>query len=159
MKVHRYKNNSPKLILENFFSGEVSAWGLFEDSFGIIRKRFKCKISGKWDEEHKTLTIKENFLYDDGVKEKRNWKFLKKNSNCYIGTTDSVIGEAIGHNSGNTFHWKYTFELSLFGNKTRVKFDDWMYLQDNNIIINKAKMKKFGFKIGTVILFYKRNSN
>ena len=159
MKVHRYKNNSPKLILENFFSGETSAWGLFEDPFGIIRKRFTCNISGKWDKEHKTLAIKEDFLYEDGVKEKRNWELLKKSSNCYIGTTDNVIGEAIGYTSGNTFHWKYTFELSLFGNKTRVKFDDWMYLQDNNIIINKAKMKKFGFKIGTVILFYKRNSN
>ena len=77
--------------------------------------------------------------------------------NCYVGTTDNVIGEAVGYTAGNTFHWKYTFELTLFGNKTRVKFDDWMYLQDNNIIINKAKMKKFGFKLGTVILFYKKN--
>ena len=30
-------------------------------------------------------------------------------------------------------------------------------MQENNIIINKAKMKKFGFKLGTVILFYKKN--
>ena len=37
MSVNRYKNNKPKFILENFFSGEISAWGLFEDPFGIIR--------------------------------------------------------------------------------------------------------------------------
>lgn len=157
MSVNRYKNNKPKFILENFFSGEISAWGLFEDPFGIIRKRFTCKITGKWDDKLKTLKITEDFLYDDGVKENRNWELLKKSSNCYVGTTDNVIGEAIGYTAGNTFHWKYTFELKLFGNKTRVKFDDWMYLQDNNIIINKAKMKKFGFKLGTVILFYKKN--
>ena len=157
MSINRYKNNKPKFILENFFSGEISAWGLFEDPFGIIRKRFTCKITGKWDDKLKTLKIKEDFLYDDGVKENRNWELLKKSSNCYVGTTDNVIGEAVGYTAGNTFHWKYTFELKLFGNKTRVQFDDWMYLQDNNIIINKAKMKKFGFKLGTVILFYKKN--
>ena len=157
MSVNRYKNNKPKFILENFFSGEISAWGLFEDPFGIIRKRFTCKITGKWDDKLKTLKITEDFLYDDGVKENRNWELLKKSSNCYVGTTDNVIGEAVGYTAGNTFHWKYTFELKLFGNKTRVKFDDWMYLQDDNIIINKAKMKKFGFKLGTVILFYKKN--
>ncbi len=157
MSVNRYKNNKPKFILENFFSGEISAWGLFEDPFGIIRKRFTCKITGKWDDKLKTLKIKEDFLYDDGVKENRNWELLKKSSNCYVGTTDNVIGEAVGYTAGNTFHWKYTFELTLFGNKTRVKFDDWMYLQENNFIINKAKMKKFGFKLGTVILFYKKN--
>ena len=157
MSINRYKNNKPKFILENFFSGEISAWGLFEDPFGIIRKRFTCKITGKWDDKLKTLKITEDFLYDDGVKENRNWELLKKSSNCYVGTTNNVIGEAVGYTAGNTFHWKYTFELKLFGNKTRVKFDDWMYLQDNNIIINKAKMKKFGFKLGTVILFYKKN--
>ena len=140
MSINRYKNNKPKFILENFFSGEISAWGLFEDPFGIIRKRFTCKITGKWDDKLKTLKITEDFLYDDGVKENRNWELLKKSNNCYVGTTDNVIGEAVGYTAGNTFHWKYTFELTLFGNKTRVKFDDWMYLQENNIIINKAKM-------------------
>ena len=78
MSVNRYKNNKPKFILENFFSGEISAWGLFEDPFGIIRKRFTCKITGKWDDKLKTLKITEDFLYDDGVKENRNWELLKK---------------------------------------------------------------------------------
>ena len=69
MSINRYKNNKPKFILEKFFSGEISAWGLFEDPFGIIRKRFTCKITGKWDDKLKTLKIIEDFLYDDGVKE------------------------------------------------------------------------------------------
>jgi hypothetical protein len=157
MSIIRYKNVKPKLKLENFFSGNVNAWGLFEDPFGIIRKRFSCNIEGKWDEKIKTLTIDENFVYDDGFKEIRKWRLIKKNNNYYEGSTENVVGKAIGHTSGNTFHWKYTFELSLFGKKTKVKFDDWMYLQNRNIIINKAVMKKFGIKLGTVILFYKKN--
>ena len=46
MTVYRYKNNTPKLKLEDFFSGDISVWGMFEDTFGIIRKSFTCKISG-----------------------------------------------------------------------------------------------------------------
>ena len=30
---------------------------------------------------------------------------------------------------------------------TKVDFDDYMYLQDSSVIINKAKMKKFGIKL------------
>ena len=158
MAVYRYKNNKPKLKLEEFFLGDISAWGMFEDSFGIIRKKFTCEINGSWNEQSKTLNIKENFMYDDGIKEYRNWILIKTDNNCYEGTSDSVIGKAIGFTSGNTFHWKYTFELPLFGRKTKVRFDDWMYLQDSNVIINKAYMKKFGLKLGTVTLFYKKNN-
>ncbi len=157
MRVKRYKNNKPILKLENFFSGKILAWGLFEDPCGIVRKRFTCEINGNWDEKSNTLNIIENFIYDDGVNEKRNWNLVKTGNNSYEGTTDNVIGKAIGHTSGNTFHWKYTFELPLFGRKTRVNFDDWMYLQDNDVIINKAKMKKFGIKLGTVVLFYRKH--
>ena len=157
MGIERYKMNKPNLDLEKFFSGNVFAWGLFEDPFGVVRKRFTCKINGSWNKKLNILNIEEDFVYDDGVTEKRNWHLSKVSTNSYEGITDNVIGKAIGHTSGNTFHWKYTFQLSLFGRKTKVKFDDWMYLQDNDVIINKAKMKKFGLKLGTVILFYKKN--
>ena len=37
-----------------------------------------------------------------------------------------------------------------------VHFDDWMYLQENNILINKAKVTKWGFKVGEVLLFFSK---
>lgn len=157
MTIERYKNIIPKLELEKYFSGNIEAWGQFEDVFGIVRKKFTCKIIGNWDKKIKILTITENFTYDDGVKEKRIWKLVKKENNYFEGSTKGVIGIANGKVCGNTFHWRYKFELPLYGIKTRVNFDDWMFLQDNNVIINKAKMKKFGFKLGTVFLFFKKN--
>ena len=156
MSIKRYKNIKPKLKLEDFFSGKLEAWGLFEDIFGIIRKIFTCKITGDWNKKTKTLTITEDFIYEDGIKEKRVWKIIKINNNNYEGTTENVIGIAKGYTCGNTFHWKYKFELPLYGKKARVNFNDWMYLQDNKVIINKAKMSKFGIKLGTVFLFFKK---
>ena len=156
MNINKYKNIKPKLILEEYFSGKIQAWGQFEDVFGIVRKKFTCEIISDWDKKTSTLTINENFIYDDGVKENRVWTLIKVRNNYYEGTTDNVDGIARGITCGNTFNWKYKFELSLYGIKTKVDFDDYMYLQDSSVIINKAKMKKFGIKLGTVFLFFKK---
>ena len=157
MSIDRYINIKPKLNLEDFFSGKLLAWGLFEDVFGIIRKKFTCKISGDWNSTTKTLTIVEDFIYDDGVKENRVWKLIKTDNDTYEGRTENVVGIAKGYTRGNVFYWKYSFQLPLYGRKTKVNFNDYMYLQDNNVIINKAKMSKFGIKLGTVYLFFKKH--
>jgi len=157
MNINRYKNVKPKLILEEYFSGKIEAWGLFEDVFGIIRKKFTCSITSNWGGETKTLIINEDFIYDDGTKENRIWKLIKINNHTYEGTTDNIVGIAKGYTCGNTFHWKYKFQLLLYGRKTIVNFNDFMYLQDRKVIINKAVMSKFGIKLGTVYLFFKKN--
>jgi hypothetical protein len=35
-----------------------------------------------------------------------------------------------------------------------VDFDDWMYLVDDKVMINRAVMSKFGFKLGEVLLSF-----
>jgi hypothetical protein len=37
-----------------------------------------------------------------------------------------------------------------------VKFDDWLIMQDEKKVFNKAAMKKFGFRLGDVYLFFKK---
>ena len=37
------------LNLEDFFNGEVIAYGQFQDVFGTVRSRFKVDISGTFD--------------------------------------------------------------------------------------------------------------
>ena len=89
-------------------------------------------------------------------KEKRTWLLKKINEEEYEASTENVIGIGKGKISGNAFHWKYIFELPLFGKTIRVKFDDRMYLISANVIINKARMYKYGIKLGTVHLFFQR---
>jgi hypothetical protein len=66
------------------------------------------------------------------------------------------VGVASGSVSGNAFNWKYKFNLSIGNSKLKVDFDDWMFLQDNNYLMNIAKVKKFGITLGTVILFFNK---
>ena len=51
---------------------------------------------------------------------------------------------------------KYTMDLDLGFSILRVGFNDWMYRIDNETIINKASISKFGFNIATVTLFFKK---
>ena len=75
MKIEDFKNTTPLFSLEEFFVGDIEAWGIFEDRFGNLKRQFKVKIDGY----HKDgfLILEENFLYLDGEKDKRVWKIKK----------------------------------------------------------------------------------
>ncbi len=38
-----------------------------------------------------------------------------------------------------------------------VNFDDWLIMQDEKTVFNKATMKKFGIRLGDVYLFFKKD--
>jgi hypothetical protein len=54
-----------------------------------------------------------------------------------------VVGEATGQERGNAFHWTYTWPCRWTAG-VEVQFDDWMYLIDDKVMLNKAVMSKFG---------------
>jgi hypothetical protein len=58
--------------------------------------------------------------------------------------------------AGNALHWHYTMNLPMGDGVIRVKFNDWMFLQPNNILINKAQVSKWGVHLGTVTLFFSK---
>jgi len=154
MKLENFQNNKPILKLEEYFKGKTVARGLFEDRFGNVKKSFKVDIDGTWDSRF--LVLKENFIYDDGSKEYREWKLEKISSNKYQGFAEGVIGLASGETSGNAFNWKYDFNLQIGGSKYKVSFDDWMFLQDDGHLINIATVSKFGINLGKVLLFFSK---
>ena len=156
MKLEDYKDKKPILKLEEYFKGKTIARGVFEDRFGNIKKSFKVFIDGSWDGKY--LILKEDFIYDDGTKDYREWKLTKdqNNPNHYSGYADGVIGTASGSVSGNAFNWKYGFKLKVGNSTLNVKFDDWMFLQEDGYLINIAKVKKFGITLGRVILFFEK---
>ena len=79
-------------------------------------------------------------------------------NNKYSGTASDVVGEAYGTSSGNALNWKYKLNLKVKDSTILVDFDDWMFLQDKNILMNRAEIKKWGINIGVVsITFLKIN--
>ncbi len=148
----------PKLVLEDYFTGDLKAWGVFQDRFGNVRRQFTVDMTGTWDEETQTLTLVEDFLYNDGVTEQRTWEIKKTGENTYEGTEKNSIGLAKGQTTGNAFHWVYDYKLSVDGKIWKVNFDDWMFLQDDQTLFNKAVIRRWGFRLGDVYIFFRKEN-
>ncbi len=154
MKIEDFENTGPEFVLEDYFEGETRAWGMFEDRFGVIQRQFVVDIHGEWD--GRTLKLREDFLYNDGEEETRTWYLEKTGEDSYEGQTDNVIGIAKGRIKGNAFNWTYDFNLKVGDSIWKVNFDDWMILQPDGVLLNKATVKRWGFKLGTVYISFNK---
>ena len=156
MDIEKFKESKPKFSLENYFEGKTEAWGMFHDRFGNLKRTFKVDITGTLNSD--TLTLDEKFLYDDGEQDSRVWTIKILGNNQYSGTASDVVGEAKGISEGNALNWKYKLNLKVGDSTILVDFDDWMFLQDRNILMNRAEVKKWGLNNGVVsITFLKIN--
>lgn len=138
--------------LEHYFAGQSRAWGVFVDRFGRLRSRFTVDITGTWDGE--VLTLKEDFHYLDGKSEHRTWRIRRTESGGYAAEADSVIGSAEGDQLDGAVNLRYRFLLKVGGSTLKVRFDDWFYRHDDDVVVNRASISKFGIKLGDVIAFY-----
>jgi hypothetical protein len=148
------KLSTRNLNLEEFFAGRTVAYGQFQDIFGTVRRRFEVEINGTWD--GKTLTLVEDFVYEDGTTEQRVWTLLKTGEDTWRGTAPGVIGEAFGEERGDSFNWRYTIDLPVPDGTLRVTFDDWMWLLTEQRLLNRAYMKRYGVDIGDVIITFEK---
>ncbi len=158
-QVSDYAREQPRLDLRQYFNGTVDAYGVFTDRSGKVVKRFtvvmRCSWSGPPGQE--TGVLDEEFIYSDGTRDRRIWTLKRTGEGRYVGTAADVVGQALGEESGNAFRFGYTLRLPVDGRTYEVQFDDWMYLVDERVMLNKAVMSKFGIRLGEVTLsFVKR---
>jgi hypothetical protein len=152
-----YAAEKPVLDLRQYFNGTLDAYGVFTDRSGKVVQRFTVVMRCSWNGEEGVLD--EDFIYSDGTKQKRIWRLKHLGNGRYEGRADDVVGVAQGQTSGNAFRWGYTLALPVDGKVWEVQFDDWMYLMDDRVMLNKAAMSKFGIFLGEVTLsFVKRSS-
>ena len=151
-----YQTEKPVLELDRYFTGTVDAWGMFTDREGKVVKRFTVVIIGTWNGD--TGTLDEDFSYSDGTREKRIWTIRKTGPGRYLGTAGDVVGAALGSAAGNALNWRYVLDLKVGDKSYHVDFDDWMYQMDDRVMLNRATMSKFGFRLGEVTLFFRKRS-
>lgn len=147
-----YAAEKPVLDLQRYFDGEVRAHGIFTDRSGKVVRRFTVLMKCQWTGDDGVLD--EAFTYSDGKTERRVWRLKKLPGGRYTGTAGDVVGTATGQAAGNAFQWSYTLRLPVDDKVYEVQFDDWMYLVDERVMLNKAVMSKFGIRLGEVTLSF-----
>ena len=154
--VNDYASEQPALDLRRYFNGVVDAWGIFTDRSGKVVKRFTVVMHCSWNGEQGVLD--EDFVYSDGTTQKRIWTLTHLGDGRFSGQAGDVIGSAEGHTRGNAFNWRYTMALPVNGQTWHVQFDDWMYLMNEQVMLNKASMSKFGVFLGEVTLSFTKRA-
>ncbi len=153
-----YSKEKPALDLQQYFSGNLIGHGAVMNRSGEVQRRFVVTIKGSWNGSIGTLD--EDFTWSDGKKERRVWTLTPATTpGQWIGTAADVVGQARGAVSGNALNWSYTFALKTDSGRTfNIAFDDWMFLIDERVMLNRAVMSYFGFRVGEILISFRRLS-
>ena len=152
MKPEDYKDTKPVIKIEEYFQGNVKAWGMLQGRSGEVKRQFVADMKGNFDGQN--LILDETFIWNDGEKQERRWTIKKVGENIYEGTAPDVVGLAKGVSYGSAFKFEYKLLVPYKNKKIKVKFDDWIFKQDDKTAINKATLTKFGFKVGELTVFF-----
>ncbi len=154
MKPTDFKDQKPRLIIEDYLSGNVKAWGILQNRSGKVTRQFSAELNGKWDGNQ--LILDEEFIWNDGEIQKRQWKINKIDEHNYEGTAGDVVGKAKGYSYGPSFKFEYVLLVPVKGREIKITFDDWIFMQNDRVAINRATMTKFGIKVAELtVLFLK----
>jgi hypothetical protein len=155
MKPTDFKDQKPRLIIEDYLSGNVKAWGILQSRSGKVTRQFSADLNGKWD--GKQLILDEKFNWSDGEVQKRQWQITKLDEHNYEGTAGDVVGKAKGYSYGPAFKFEYVLLVPINGKEIKITFDDWIFKQDEKVAINRATMTKFGFKVAELTVMFSKD--
>lgn len=142
---------------ERFFTGFLKASGMFVDRFGTVQRRFVADI--RCEQNDNGFSLHEAFLFDDGQREERVWHISRQTEDGFIGTCADVAGQATGHLKGPALQWRYDFYLDIYGKRVKVRFDDLMVQQSASVVLNRAKVRKFGLLLGELFITFHREDD
>lgn len=151
MQINDFAGSKPEFVPQEYFKGPMTAYGLIKGRNGKILSRFKGSMVGSWD-SNGVGTLDEFFVFDNGETQRRVWTFRPTGEKSFAGTAGDIVGEAPMVVQGNTMMIDYTMRLPRGKSTVDVQVRDWLHLQDDGVIINHSKMKKFGFKVGELVI-------
>ena len=153
--VSEYADNSPTMVVEEFFNGSLTAHGIVKDRSGKVTRYFNASIKADWVDGVGTLD--EVFKFDDGEEQNRIWKLTRDESGGYVGSANDVVGSSQLEVSGNSLFLDYVLRIPYDDGTLDLNIDDRMYLVSDRVLINESVMTKWGVKVGQITLVIEKN--
>lgn len=150
-----YAGSDPRLRIEEFFAGHVTGYGMVQGLTGKVSQRLRVDIYGAPLEDG-AFALREYFVYADGRREYREWRIETVGAHGYRGYSQDVVGVARGEARGFALNLDYVLRVPVDGEVYELRFDDWMYRQSENVVLNRAVFSKFGLELGSVTLVFLR---
>ena len=149
-----YAKNSPKFDIRSYLNGQLEAQGILQNRRGEVIKTFTVKMIGSWKENDGVL--KEDFIFSDGKTDQRTWEIKILDDNNFTAKAHDTVGIAKGQQYGNAMKMDYVLKIDVDSKEYNISLVDWIYLVDEKTAINVSKMTKFGFRVGTLTISFKK---
>lgn len=155
VSVEDYRANRPEFVPETFFDGRLTAHGVIKNRAGKVIRRFTADITAYWQDG--TGILEEDFLFDDGERDRRVWTLVPAGEGRYRATAGDVIGEGDMQVAGNSVFLDYVLRIPYGDGTLDIRIDDRMYLISEQLLINESVMLKFGLEVGRILLVIEKH--
>lgn len=151
------REGGPKLVLEDWFRGRTTGTGSLAIPIAGIRRDFTLTTRGTWNAATRTFTLVEDFVFADGERDRKTWRFRRTAPGRYVGTREDSVGPAEVFEDGNAVRMRYRLAVrGRDGATTTLGFDDILYLRPDGVLVNEASVTWLGLPVGSTRVEFRR---
>ncbi len=153
--VSTYAGQKPEIDLFSYFTGSSYGQGVFFDRFGSVASRFTVQLNGQV--EGNRLSLAEELTYSTGEKLARTYTITMTSPGKYKLECPDLVEPGVIETAGNAARWNYTLKQDVGeGTIRNLRFDDWMLLQERDLILNRARASWYGIDVGEVVMIIQK---
>lgn len=148
----------PPITLVSAFQGRTTGRGHFRIWLTGDERRFTAKLNGRvtGTDGARTLTVVEDFLYDDGQQDRLTWVFRETGPGRWTGKREDTVGEATVIEEDGEIRLSYTADFRSPSGVNRLEFQDILYARADGTIVNDAVVSKAGIAVASVRFLIQR---
>ncbi len=148
----------PPISLVSAFQGRTTGRGHFRIWLTGDERRFTARLNGRVTgaEGSRTLTVVEDFAYDDGQSDRLTWVFRETGPGRWTGKREDTVGEASVIEANGQIRLTYTADFRSNSGVNRLGFQDILYARDDGSIVNDAVVTKAGIAVASVRFLIRR---
>lgn len=144
-----YAAQGPQFDLREHLKGPILCEGVIYGPTGRVSSRFVADFDARWDGNVGTMT--EEFRYDSGSTQNREWRLTLGNDGSIKAEADDVVGVGNGMQAGPTVQLNYRIRLPEASGGHVLDTTDWMYLMENGSIMNRSQFRLYGIKVAELV--------
>lgn len=141
--------DGPMFNMREVFNGPIECEGVIYGPTGRVTSRFEADFIASWDGN--IGTVKEEFRYDSGNVQHREWKFTMGNDGSIKAEAPDLVGAGSGMQHGSAVQLNYNIKLTDEAGGHVLAVNDWMYMTPNGNVMNRSQFRKFGIKVAELV--------
>jgi hypothetical protein len=150
--------SGPPITLVSAFQGRTTGSGHFRVWLTGDERRFTARLNGSvtGPEGARVLTVVEDFVYDDGQKDRLTWVFREQGPGRWTGKREDTVGEATVIEEAGQIRLTYTADFKSPSGVNRLGFQDILYARPDGTIVNDAVVTRAGIPVASVRFLIRR---